>query len=144
MSRSHSLTGIGSQHLFEQTQSLRLKGVVSLSFKIDVHFFVFLVNLLIFAAIEKCLPGEQNVKDDASRKNVALRLNMLALTERNDLRSHIARGATPKEQILLQISMSSQSEIYNNWLHGRAGPQHNVLRLEVAVHNPSLVHVLQS
>jgi hypothetical protein len=135
---------VGHQHLLEQFQGLRVDVCVSLSFEADLHFLVLLVDFLVLGAFEDCLSGEQDVEDDSSREDIALWLDVLALVEFNDLGSYVAGSSAPEEEVFLDVGEGGQSVVDDDWRHGAIGPQHDVLRLEVAVHDALAVHLLHA
>jgi len=57
------------------------------------------------------------MKDYPSRKDIALGFDMFALIKCDDFRSDIAWCTTPEEKILINVSVSGQSEVNNNRLH---------------------------
>ena len=69
---------------------------------------------------------------------------MSALIELDDLRCYVAGSAAAEKEVFLKISVSSKTEVHNNWRHRSAGSQHNVLGLEVTMHNTKRVHLLQT
>lgn len=83
------------------------------------------------------------MEDDSSREDIALRFDMPTLSKLDDLRGHISRCSTSEKQILLNIRMRGQSIIHNDGCHGGTSAHHDVLRLEIAMHDPLLMHPLQ-
>lgn len=82
------------------------------------------------------------MEDGSQREDVTDGLNMLRLSEFNDLRCDVARSAASEEEILLDISIGCESEIHDDWLE-RFSSQHDVLWLQIAVHDSTLVDMLQ-
>lgn len=105
------MLGIGKKHLLEKIQSSRVNVGVFLAFKSDVHFFVFLVDFFVFAALKYSLSGEKNMEDDSSREEIAFWLDVLTLIEFNDFRSDVAGSSTPEEQVFFDVYVGSKAEI---------------------------------
>lgn len=53
---------------------------------------------------------------------------MLVLCQCDYFRSNVSWSATPKEQIFLEVSLSCQSVVHDNWGHGSIRTKHDVLR----------------
>lgn len=83
------------------------------------------------------------MEDSPKRKHIAYGLDMLELSQFEDLRGHVAWGSASEEEILIQVSKSRQPEVYNNRLQ-RISPQHDVLRLQIPMHDPFAMHMPHS
>jgi hypothetical protein len=62
---SYPLSGVSNQHLFQEIKSQRIQLVIALSFQLEIHLFVFLVDLIVSCSLEKGLAGQQDVEDDS-------------------------------------------------------------------------------
>lgn len=84
------------------------------------------------------------MEDDSSREDIALWFDMPALGQFYDFRRHISWCSAPEKQVLLNIGMRCQPIIHDDGVHRCTSPHHDVLRLEIAMHDPLLVHPLES
>ena len=82
------------------------------------------------------------MEDGSQGKDVTYGLNMFRLNEFDDFGGDVARSATSEEEILLDVSIGCKSKIHDDWLK-RFASQHDVLRLQIAVHHSTLVDMLQ-
>ncbi len=76
-----------------------------MSLKVNPHLLVFAVDLVVLAALEQGSFGEQDVEDDASREDVAVRLNLLIFGGCDDLRGDVAGSPAAEEEVLLDVSL---------------------------------------
>lgn len=74
--------------------------------KIHFKFPIVSTDLIEFGACEKSLSAEQYMEDGPQGKDIANRLNVLRMSQINDLWSHVARSATPEKEIFCHVSMS--------------------------------------
>ena len=69
---------------------------------------------------------------------------MTVFSQSYDLRSHISWCPATVEQILLLVSVRSQTKIHNDWTQRKIVSKHDVLRLEVSMHYTLLMHGCQT
>ena len=138
---THSAFWVGHKHVLEQLQSFRVEAGVSLSFEVELHLLVLLVDLLVFGSFEDRLSGEEDMEDDSCRKDVAFRFDVLALVELDDFGRNVAWSSTPEEEVFLEIGEGGKSIIDDDRRHGSGGSKHDVFRLQIAVHDPLAVHL---
>lgn len=69
---------------------------------------------------------------------------MLAFGEGGDFWGDVAWSAASVENVVLAVSVSREAEICNDRHEARVSSQHDVLRLDVPMHDSIIVHLLQS
>jgi hypothetical protein len=84
---------------------------------------------------------EDNPETEYIADWIALSFKVLKV---DDFRGNVARRAAPHKQVLRFVGPSRQSEISDYAVKVALLSHQNILRLEVAMHNSALVHVLQS
>lgn len=134
---------VGEQHALQEVDCGGVDVLVGLASERKLHLLVFAVDLLVLRALEERSSRQQNMEDDSSREDIALRFDMFTLRQFDDLRGDIAGRSTPEKQVLLDICMRGQAVIDDDGRHRPIPTHHDVLRLEIAVHDPLLVHPLQ-
>lgn len=115
----------------------------AISIKRKIALSVVPAYFFILAACEQGLPAEEQMEDSPKRKHIAYGLDMLELGQFEDLRGHVAWGSASEEEILIHVGKSRQPEVYNNRLQ-RISPQHDVLRLQIPMHDPFAMHMPHS
>lgn len=68
----------------------------------------------------------------------------LHILDVDHLRRHVARGSTSHKEILISLSELSQSEVSNHTFPRALGPENQVFRFEIAMHDAFGVHFLQT
>lgn len=84
------------------------------------------------------------MEDSPKREDVALRFNVLSLGESGDFRSDVARSAASVEDVIIAVGICREAEISNDRHKSSVSSQHNVLRLDVPMHDSVVVHFLES
>lgn len=84
------------------------------------------------------------MEDDSCREDIANRVHLLSLDQRGDLWGHIPRSATAVEDVVVRIHEGGKSEIDDDWIEAIITAQHDVFRLDVSMHDPIIVDLLQS
>ena len=85
------------------------------------------------------------MEDEPQAEDIANGLILgLHILDVDDLRSHVTRRAASDKQILLRVCELGQSEIRNRTLETTLGPEKNVLRLQVPMHDLLAVHFLET
>ena len=77
-------------------------------------------------------------------KNVALGLDVISLQNGGDFRGNIARGSASIEDVVFWVSIRCKPEINDNWIKAAFSPEHDVLGLDISMHDSIIVHFLQS
>lgn len=139
-----ALLGVSRQHFPHEVQGLRVEVLVALALKTKIHLFVFPVDFVIFRPLEERLLDEQDVEDDSQGEDVALWLDMAVLGQTNDLWSHVAWCSASVVQIFGLIHVGRKPEVSNDRIKGIVASEHDVLRFEVPVHDPALMHLCKS
>lgn len=142
--RGYSFLRVYPQHFPQQVHRLWVDGVVGGGVEVEPHFAVIFVDLFELPAFEERLAGEQDVEDDPEGEDIADWFDFHALFEGGDFRGDVAWSAAAIEDIVVRISVGSQSEIDDDWLQTIFAAQHDVLGLDIPVHDPAFVHVVQS
>ncbi len=107
---------------------LHLIEVLPLQGKLEL--LVVPVNLLVLGALKERFSHQQDVENSPQREDVAGRLDMFGLSQTDYLRSHVTGCSTAEKEVLLEVHIGGQSEVYDDWLHGLSpSPQHDVFRL---------------
>lgn len=68
---------------------------------------------------------------------------MLTPLKAHNLRCNVSWCPTPEVKVLLLVAICSKTEIYDDRLQ-RISSEHDVLRLEISVHDPFFVHMSES
>ena len=139
-----SFFGVGFQHLLQEVESHRVYLLVPFSFQFEVHLFVLFVDFVVFGALEERFPDEEDMENDADRKDVALRFHMSIFCQSDDLGSDVAGSAAAVEEILFFVGVAAESKVHDDGVKGEGVSEHDVLGLDVAVHDSLLVHFGES
>jgi hypothetical protein len=140
----NSLLRVTNKHALEEGYRQDIHSIIHLPLETEFHFLVLAVDLLILSALEQRSPGEEDVEDSPYWEDIALGFDVFVLGEGDYFRCDVAWSSTPKEEILLDISMGCQSVVHDNWGHRWGVPKHYIFWFEVSVHDPVAVHVLES
>lgn len=108
-----------------------------------LELFVVFIDLFVFCSSEERSPAKKHVEYSAKRKDVASWLNMFASLKADNFRCDISRCSAPKVEVFLLIAICTKAEVYNDRLKGISS-KHDVLRLEISMHDSFLVHMCQS
>ena len=90
------------------------------------------------------LSEKKNVEDHSQREDVTL-LRMLSVACFKDFRSYVARSSTFGVEVLLCRNILSHAKVNEYWfIIISAMTQHNILKLDIAVHDTLAMYVFQS
>lgn len=119
--------------------------LVHVALEIDLALSVLLQDLVALLARKRGGAEDQQVEDHPETEHIADGLVMTFLVlEVRDFRGDIARSATTDEDVVLDIGKSGQPEISNDALVTVFVSENDVLGLQVSMHDPLLVHGLDS
>ena len=141
--RSNSLLRVDLKHRPHQLHGLLIQLSILLRRKIKTQSFVSLVDLVVIGTLEEVAAGEKDVEQSACRKDIAYDIDMLLLTHADDLGSDVAGRAAAVEEIRFFIADGRKSEIDEHGLPTLSRPQHNILQLNIPMHDAIPVHAGQ-
>jgi hypothetical protein len=84
------------------------------------------------------------VEDGAEGEDVALGLDVLPLRQRGDFGRDVAGSAAAVEDVVFAVGVGREAEVSDDGAESALAPQHDVLRLDVAVHDAVVVHLLEA
>ena len=142
---SDAVVRVFLEHLPEEVQCFRVHRFVLLALKQDITGSVLRKHFVVSLPRERADSKQQYMEDEPQAEDIANGLILgLHILDVDDLRSHVARRAASDKQILLRVCELGQSEIRNRTLETTLGPEENVLRLQVPMHDLLAVHFLET
>ena len=139
-----SLLWIGYQHFLEQVHAFRFDVLVEGALQLEIHLLVFLVDLVIPLTLKECFLCEQDMEYNSQGKDIAFWFHMLTVSHRDDLGGNKTWRSAPSEEIFLLIGMTRQSKVNNDRFQRKGILAHNVLRFEITMGDPVLMHLRHS
>ena len=139
-----ALTRVDAQHAGQEVHCVGVDLAVRRMVEIEPHPSVVLVDLLETSALEKRLLCEQDVEDGSSREDVADWVHFLPLDKGGDFGCYVAWRSTPIEEIIFTVDKRCESKIDYNGLEARFSSEHDVFRLDIAMHNAIVMDFLES
>lgn len=111
--------------------------------QVEVAGSVLVQNLIVGSPWEDGSAEQEYVKNEPHREDITDGIALsLQVPNIDYLRSHIPRSPTSNKQVVLLLRPSSQPKIHNHHFARVGVPQHNILRLQVSMHDPLGMHVL--
>ena len=84
------------------------------------------------------------MEDESEGEDVAGGAELLSLLAGDDLGGDIAGGAAPVEEVVFGLGVGSQAKVGNDGSESVLAPEHDVFRLDIAVHDLVLVHFVEA
>lgn len=112
--------------------------------QVKSEIFVVIIDFLEFLTIEQCFLCEKDVENGPGREHIASGLNFLPFLQGCDLWSNVAWCPASEKNVIIGVDVGSKAEIDDNRVHAAIASHHDVFRLDVSVHDPLLVDMLES
>ena len=135
---------VGLEHSSEEVKCLSIYILVDGGAEIEFQFFIVIVDLFTFLSFKERSADEHDVEDGSKRKYIAFRLDMVSLVKGGHFGGNIARGSASIEHVIIGVGICSQAEIDNDGHESGLSSQHDVFRLDVAMHDPIVMHFLKT
>lgn len=145
-----SLTDLLRKGLLQEVDGLLANWLEERFVVVDVGVDDHVLDLLLGLAGVRVAARQQHVGDDADAPNVDLlvigHLNLLILTNANDLRSHVQRTTEDEVEALLWVEKARETEVSNLYTQivDILRLEKNVLWLQVTMRDVLVMHVVDS